>query len=115
MSRYQILIADPLLNMGLQFPEGVFLAGQLEQGPAGMHWHLLDDPGAPAELEGRQVELTLRRVDGKPVIASRRVILTHLVPEGDDGQMPCCGQPVLGMPHADRITTEPDLVTCGGE
>jgi hypothetical protein len=115
MSRYQILIADPLLGMGLQFPDGTALAGVAGPGLVGTHWHWLEDPAAPADLDGRQVEIRLRRdSDGKPVIDSRRLILTHLCPQGDGGLLACCDLPVWEMPHADRITEDKEDVTCGG-
>lgn len=116
MARYQIPIADPLLQMGLQWPEGMKLVEQLERGEAGTHWHLMDDPQAPAEMEGRQVELKLRRGDdGSPEVAERRVIVTHLCPQDDDGGlMPCCELSPFEAPRFDKITEDKGLVTCGG-
>jgi hypothetical protein len=122
MARYQILIADPLLQMGLQWPPGTGLVRQLECGPAGTHWWLFDDPEAPGDLEGKQVELKLGRApagdgpDAAPVprIASRRAIVTHLYPQGDSSEMPCCGVPAWEKPGADGLTEDKELVTCGG-
>jgi hypothetical protein len=116
MARYQILIADPILAQGPVWPEGMRLVGQLERGDAGTHWWLMDDPAAPEETEGRQVELRLRRGDdGAPEVAGRRVIVTHLVPQDDGGLMPCCGLSPFDAPRFDKITEDKDEVTCGGE
>jgi hypothetical protein len=114
-ARYQILVADPLLQIGPQWPPGCHLVQQLEPGPAGTHWHLFEDPDAPAELDGRQVDLALARVDGQPVITGRRVIVAHQAPEdGSDGLMPCCGLPAWELPRHDRMTQDAESVTCGG-
>lgn len=123
MTQYQILIADPLLALNPQWPEGCALAGQLERGPAGTHWWAFEDPGAPPELEGGQVEIKLERdpasegTGGPPVprIASRRLIVTHLCPQDDSGLMPCCGLPAWEKPGADGVTGDKELVTCGGD
>jgi hypothetical protein len=123
MSRYQILIPDEYLQMGLQWPPGTKLVEQLERGTAGTHWYLFDDPDAPGDLEGKQVELRLERGrksedepegDNTPRVAWRRVIVTHLVPQDDSGEMACCGVPAWEVPRSDRITANKDLVSCGG-
>jgi hypothetical protein len=116
MTRYRILIADPLLQIGPQWPPGYQLVQQLEPGPAGTHWHLFDDPDAPADLDGREVDLTLARgEDGQPVITARRPVVTHQAPEdGGSGLMPCCGLPPWELPRHDRMTAGAESVTCGG-
>lgn len=115
MSRYRILIADPLLAMKPQWPEGCSLAERQEQGTAGTHWWTFDDPDAPDDLEGREVELKLRRgEDGAPQVAERRLIVTHLVPQDDSAEMPCCGLSAWEKPGADGITEDKEAVTCGG-
>lgn len=38
--------------------------------------------------------------------------LIHMCPPRGSGLMPCCGQAPTGR-MADRITTDPKLVTCG--
>lgn len=115
MAQYKILIADPLLGMGLVWPEGCSMVRQLEQGTVGTHWHLFDDPGAPDELEGRAVDLTLGRDDdGKPVIRVRRPVEVHRAPGGDDDGLPCCGIHPADLPRGDRVSPDPDLATCGG-
>jgi hypothetical protein len=115
MARYRILIADPLLVYKPQWPEGCALVERQEPGTAGTHWWLFDDPQAPEGLEGRDVEISLKRDDdGEPVIASRHAIVTHLRPPGDGGLMPCCGMTPFEMPRSDRITEDSALVTCGG-
>jgi hypothetical protein len=116
MARYRILLADALVGMGLQWPEGVSLAGQLEAGTTGTHWHLLDDPGAPAELEGREVGIRLARGDdGEPVIRERRAVLVHLCPPDGSGLTPCCGAAPFEIPRGDRLTAVDDAVTCEGD
>jgi hypothetical protein len=121
MTRYRILIADPLLQMGPQWPEGCSLVEQQEPGTAGTHWWSFEDPEAPEGLEGREVELKLERgpagengEPAAPLIASRRLIVTHLYPVDDSGEMPCCGVPAWEKPGADKITEDKELVTCGG-
>jgi hypothetical protein len=115
MARYRILIADRLLAMKPQWPEGCSLVERREQGTAGTHWWTFDDPGAPEDLEGREVELKLRRgEDGSAQIAERRAIVTHLCPPDGTGEMPCCGLPPFDVPRSDRITEDKELVTCGG-
>jgi hypothetical protein len=115
MSRYRILIADPLLAMKPQWPEGCSLAERQEPGTAGTHWWSFDDPGAPDDLEGRDVEIKLcRGEDGSPQITGRRAIVTHLCPPDGTGEMPCCGLPPFEAPQADKITEDKELVTCGG-
>jgi hypothetical protein len=121
MARYRILIADPLLAHRPQWPPGCALVERGEPGTAGTHWWTFEDPEAPGDLEGRQVEIRLERdpasdPDGPPVprIASRRLIVTHLYPADDSGEMPCCGVPAWEKPGADGITDDKEAVTCGG-
>jgi len=38
----------------------------------------------------------------------------HLCPHAGRSVMPCCGKLVLEAPRTDRITLDPELVTCGG-
>lgn len=38
----------------------------------------------------------------------------HRCPLGDSGVMPCCGGQPTEVPHGDRITVAPELVTCTG-
>jgi len=111
MARYRILIADPLLGMGLVWPAGVSLIEQLERGPAGTHYWLLEDPDAPADLEGREVALTLARVDGEPVVRERRVVVTHLA--AGEG-FACCGIGPWEVAAGDRVTRDPQAATCEG-
>ena len=115
MTAYKILLADPLAGMGLEWPEGCALVRQLEPGTAGTHWHELSDPGAPADLEGREVDLRLGRgEDGEPVIRSRRAIEVHKAPGEDDTGLPCCGIHPADLPRGDRVSPDPELATCGG-
>lgn len=116
MSRYQILIADPLLAMKPQWPAGCALVERLEAGEAGTHWWSFEDPTAPEDLEGQQVELKLcRGEDGSPQVSQRRVIVTHLCPpDGGDGLMPCCGLSPFDAPRFDKLSEDKEAVTCGG-
>jgi hypothetical protein len=123
MARYRILIPDPLVDRGLQWPPGCSLAGRGEPGPAGTHWWAFDDPQAPAELDGQRVALTLERGrksedepegDDTPRIAARHLIVTHLAPVDESGQMPCCGVPAWEMHRSDSVTGDKEAVTCGG-
>lgn len=41
----------------------------------GMRWWKFRDENADPGLEGRQVELTISRVDGQPVITGRRIMV----------------------------------------
>lgn len=114
MARYKILIADPLLGMGLVFPEGCSLVRQMEQATAGMHWHLLDDPEAPPELEGREVRLVMKRDgDGSPVIAGRHLVVTHLA-DREEPVLRCCEIAPWDVPYADHVTYDPQSATCEG-
>jgi hypothetical protein len=115
MSQYRVMLADPLVRMGLQWPEGVCLVRRLEPAAAGMHWHLLSDPAAPAELEGREVAIAMRRDDdGNPVIRERHVIAAHLVTAESGTSTACCGVPGWDIHRADRLTADPEEATCGG-
>jgi|SRR5579871_1442313 len=114
MTTYRILIPDPVIGAGLDWPPGVRLAAQLEPGTAGTHWYLLDDPEAPEELEGREVSLAMSRgEDGEPVITARRLIAVHLA--GEDGDLLCCALEPWDVPPADRVTRDPQAATCAGD
>jgi hypothetical protein len=39
--------------------------------------------------------------------------VVHLCPEAG-GAMRCCGLTPFDVPRSDRVTTDPQLVTCGG-
>lgn len=120
MARYKIQLADSILAAGqrdpamrLVWPDGCSLVRQLGPGQAGTHWHLFDDPDAPGELEGREVDLTLGRDgDGNAVIRVRRVIHVHRVPGEGDEAFPCCGLPFDCLPRGDRVSADPEQVTC---
>jgi hypothetical protein len=125
MARYRILIPDPLLSVpgGLQWPPGCSLVERGEPGSAGTHWWLFDDPDAPAGFDGQRVALTLERGrksedepegDGTPRIAARHLIVTHLAPVDESGEMPCCGVPAWEMHRSDSVTGDAGAVTCGG-
>ena len=89
--RYHVLISDELMAMDdLPWPECLRPAEQEPTDPArypGMHWWLFEDDDAPAELEGKRVELTFTRAsgfasedsseplgDGRALITERRVM-----------------------------------------
>lgn len=111
MTCYRVLIADPLLSMGMVWPPGVRLVRQLEAGTAGTHYWLLEDEGAPPELEGREVELVLARVDGEPVVRERRPVVTHLA--AGEG-LACCALGPWEVPRGDRMSRDPQAATCEG-
>jgi hypothetical protein len=114
MTAYRILLADPLLALGPQWPEGCHLAGRLEPGPAGTHWWSFEDPQAPAELEGKRVEIVTRRDDdGRPQIAGRYEIVVHQSPAEEGKPLPCCGAAVPSLPRGHQMTLILDRVTCG--
>lgn len=37
----------------------------------------------------------------------------HRCPPDGSGVMPCCGRTPFEVPHSDRMTLNPDEVTCG--
>jgi hypothetical protein len=116
MTTYRVLIPGAYLGMGMVWPAGVTLGPSLDADGTGAHWHDLDDPAAPPELEGRDVELRMARDDdGQPAITGRRVIVAHACPPDDgDGMTPCCGLPLYELPPRDRVAKPGDEVTCGG-
>jgi hypothetical protein len=72
--RYWVLVSRELLDtnppwaaVGLRLVE----RGGWENGHA--RWCLVEDPDAPAELEGREVEILITEEDGKPRITGRQV------------------------------------------
>lgn len=40
---------------------------------------------------------------------------THLAPPPHTGTTPCCGRTVFELPIGDRLTSDPERVTCGKE
>lgn len=38
----------------------------------------------------------------------------HACPEDDDALTPCCGFSPFELPRTDRLTLDPELVTCDG-
>ena len=121
MARYKIQLADSILAAGqanpemrLVFPEGCALGECAGPGIAGTHWYFFDDPDAPGDLDGREVDLALARVDGKPVITSRRAIAVHAAPGEEDEVFPCCGLPPYELRRGDSLSPDPELVTCAG-
>jgi len=40
--------------------------------------------------------------------------VVHQCPVGDDGWTPCCDRTPFELPRSDRMTLDPDLVTCTG-
>ncbi|MDF2554159.1 MAG: hypothetical protein K0R60_54 [Microbacterium sp.] len=39
--------------------------------------------------------------------------VVHAMPGSDLSPLPCCGREVEDLPKVDRLTTDPDAVTCG--
>lgn len=63
-ARYHVLCSDALMASSPQWPDGLRPIEQEPTDPGqypGSHWWLFEDDGAPASLEGRQVELTFVR------------------------------------------------------
>lgn len=84
---YWVLVADELLETmdPSLLPEGLRLAMPLSPlpdysyigEPPDSHWQRFTDDGAPEELDGKRVELTLGRqgrMPAKAVIIERRVV-----------------------------------------
>lgn len=69
--RYWVLASDELMGSNPQWP--AFLRpiepGNYEQ--PGMRWWLFEDDEAPAELDGKRIELASTIEDGETVIARR--------------------------------------------
>lgn len=78
MTRYWLEFSDTLLAEAdagkLDFPEGFRLTGRTEWRSAHTTDAEVEDDHAPAELEGRLVEVTFQSRDGgRPVIATREL------------------------------------------
>lgn len=78
-ARYWVQASDELMSTRqIPWPEGLRPVG----GPGvsefrGSRWHLFEDDGAPEDLEGKKVELTLARrgrETGITVIVERKVL-----------------------------------------
>lgn len=76
--KYWILVSDELMAAGITWPEGLRLAGPsaIDEFPD-VHWHLVEDDNAPAELDCRRVELVLGRRgrEGATVVVVERRLL----------------------------------------
>lgn len=75
MTRYWVLASDELMDSDPPWPEGLrpIEPANLPPEPSGdMRWWLFEDDGAPATLEGKQVELTFVRSGDGVMIGSRR-------------------------------------------
>jgi hypothetical protein len=82
-ARYWVLVSDELVAARMQLPHGLrdtgtyrseHSEGYLPQEPPGTGWHLIEDDDAPADLDGRIVELVFRSEGGTPVLAGREVV-----------------------------------------
>ena len=84
-ARYHVLADDDLMAMpGLQWPEGLRPVEQ--EGPGrypGMHWWLLEDDGAPAELNGKRVELGFGIEVSDGDTRTARTVVTNRWPMGN--------------------------------
>jgi hypothetical protein len=74
-ARYWVLATRELLHAGPRWED----AGLRQVGFGGWQdrhtrWVLIEDPGAPPELDGKEVELTFSLIDGKPQIADRQIV-----------------------------------------
>lgn len=68
-TRYHVLASDELMAGELQWPDGLRPVEQEPTDPGshpGMHWWLFEDDDAPAELDGKRVELTFEAIGGAP-------------------------------------------------
>lgn len=57
--------------------------------------------------------------DGEPDVCHAAVLLAianpvHARPPEGSGVTPCCGESPFDLPRTDRITEDPEQVTCGG-
>jgi hypothetical protein len=71
--RYWVLVSDDLINAQPTWPD---VLRYIQAGPyeyPGMRWHMFKDDEAPADLDGKRVDLILTDVDGTPVISERRL------------------------------------------
>ena len=82
-ARYWVLISDELAVARTELPHGLrdtgtyraeHSEGYLPPEPPGASWHLIEDDDAPAELDGRLVELLFRTENGRVLLGSRVVI-----------------------------------------
>lgn len=73
-ARYWVLCSDVLMDSNPQWPDGlrpVEPANAPPEPPGDIRWWLFEDDGAPATLEGKQVELTFTRHGDGWMIGSR--------------------------------------------
>jgi hypothetical protein len=77
-ARYWVAVSDELMASDPQWPDGLRVVEPNEyddymdqRPPRGTEWWLFEDDGAPASLEGKQVELTFVRSGGGVMIGSR--------------------------------------------
>lgn len=71
---YWVLCSDELMDAAVQWPEGLRPVRAAADVPpsGGGRWWLFEDDGAPATLDGRQVELTFARAGNGVQIATRK-------------------------------------------
>jgi len=71
-----VLISDELTAAGITWPDGMRPVRADDRTPPhyGTRWWLIEDDGAPPELDGRRVELTFRMEGDVPVVASREAL-----------------------------------------
>lgn len=62
--RYHVLVNDLLMDENPQWPEGFRPVERESAGHPGTHWWLFEDDNAPAELEGKRVEVHFARASG---------------------------------------------------
>ena len=75
--RYWVQVADELMrDTALQWPSCLRPVRPADSAPPpdnDSRWWLFEDDGAPAELDGKKVELTFTRIDSeRPVVTERR-------------------------------------------
>jgi hypothetical protein len=71
-ARYWTLITDELIDVSPQWPPMLrpVECGGIEH--PGMRWWLLEDDDAPADLDGKEVDVTLTRLPGGMIAVERK-------------------------------------------
>ena len=75
-AEYWVLISDKLMDDCVRWPAGMrpVRADRNHPPEPGMRWWLIEDDDAPAELDGRNVELTFRDDGTGPRVWHREVL-----------------------------------------
>jgi hypothetical protein len=81
----------------------------------GICWRCNEDKALTHAITGIEVKgLRLDRyVCTACALAWKSREVVHQCPPGDAGTMPCCGRTPFEVSPGERITLDPELVTCG--